>query len=295
LEDTDGEFEGAGVSKKRLESAMHTITSSQMVTLNLRGKTFRVHRCVLLEDKATFFYKLLTEKDDKSNGHDEYFIDRSHEGFDRILHYLSTGRISYKCLSMQDVEVLESNLLYFNIQVSLRWVAGSLPSNYAVKDNGRLVVTTDSSLRSKVLRATNPSSEFKCRIVTMGNADQSVYIGFVTETPCELPTLNVVQINDGHEYRYITGWYIDARTCQLYVRYARSNTLIASQYSFQAMPLQDSIGLKSLEINCTIVVKYIRAKGELHFEVDGQDVGSCFRDLAATSLLPSASPGVQLL
>ena len=86
-----------------------------IIKLNLRGRVFETHKDNLLRMKGTFFHAMLSTGSWVPTRDGAYFIDRSPEGFMRILDYLSTGELSYEGLNKYEIQCLESNLDYFQI------------------------------------------------------------------------------------------------------------------------------------------------------------------------------------
>jgi BTB/POZ domain len=100
--------------KKRRDSV------ESMMKLNLRGQVFDTTKYTLLNADSTFFSILLSSSEWELDGNGEFFIDRSGNGFDRILEYMSTGVLSTEGLNKYDKDCLYSNLEYFKIDHPLR-------------------------------------------------------------------------------------------------------------------------------------------------------------------------------
>lgn len=94
--------------------AMHE-RASQRIKLSLRGKVFETEKSTLLSIEGTYFYAMLSTDTWLPDDGGVYFADRPHEGFDRILSYLSTGKLSYEGLTGYEIECIESNFDYFQI------------------------------------------------------------------------------------------------------------------------------------------------------------------------------------
>lgn len=85
------------------------------ITLNLRGKHFQTCRDTLLTMKNTYFCCLLASGNWLPDSDGSYFVDVRSEGFERILHYLSSGSLSMSGLTEYEMECVYQNLHYFQI------------------------------------------------------------------------------------------------------------------------------------------------------------------------------------
>lgn len=94
--------------------SMHEKASNR-IKLSLRGKVFETDKSTLLNIEGTYFYAMLSTDTWLPDDEGVYFADRPHEGFDRILSYLSTGKLSYEGLTGYEIECIESNFDYFQI------------------------------------------------------------------------------------------------------------------------------------------------------------------------------------
>jgi WD40 repeat protein len=91
-----------------------------MIRLELRGKIFTVDRNILMNVKGTYFDSMLSSSW-PPNADGVYVIDQPHEGFDRILDCLSTGKINCKGLTDHEIECVYYNLDYFLIPFTRIW------------------------------------------------------------------------------------------------------------------------------------------------------------------------------
>jgi BTB/POZ domain/WD domain, G-beta repeat len=112
--------------EKRVEDMEETMRSNRdkvasILKLNLRGKTFTVYKDTLIRVPGTYFFGMLSSSMFLPDFEGAYFIDRFHEGFDRILEYLRTGVLSCKGLNEYEVDCVYDNLNYFNIPHQPMW------------------------------------------------------------------------------------------------------------------------------------------------------------------------------
>jgi WD domain, G-beta repeat/BTB/POZ domain len=91
-----------------------------MIKLELRGKIFTVDRNILMNVKGTYFDSMLSSSW-QPNADGVYVIDQPHEGFDRILDCLATGKINCKGLTDHEIECVYYNLDYFLIPFTRVW------------------------------------------------------------------------------------------------------------------------------------------------------------------------------
>jgi WD40 repeat protein len=91
-----------------------------MIKLELRGKVFTVDRNILMNVKGTYFDSMLSSSW-QPNADGVYVIDQPHEGFDRILDCLSTGKINCKGLTDHEIDCVYYNLDYFLIPFTRVW------------------------------------------------------------------------------------------------------------------------------------------------------------------------------
>jgi BTB/POZ domain/WD domain, G-beta repeat len=106
--------------EKKVEDMEETMRSNRdkvasILKLNVRGKKFTVYKDTLIRVPGTYFFGMLSSSMFMPDFEGEYFIDRFHEGFDRILEYLRTGVLSSKGLNEYEVDCVYDNLNYFNI------------------------------------------------------------------------------------------------------------------------------------------------------------------------------------
>jgi BTB/POZ domain len=101
--------------KKRRDSV------ESMMKLNLRGQVFDTTKHTLLSVENTYFTILLSSPLFELDMNGEFFIDRSSNGFDRILQYMSTGVLSTDGLNRYDEDCMYDNLVYFRIPYEPRW------------------------------------------------------------------------------------------------------------------------------------------------------------------------------
>jgi hypothetical protein len=71
--------------------------------LELRGKIFTEDRKILMNVEGSYFHSMLSSSW-RPNSDGVYVIDQPHEGFDRILDCLSTGRLHCKGLTVHEIE-----------------------------------------------------------------------------------------------------------------------------------------------------------------------------------------------
>jgi BTB/POZ domain len=83
--------------------------------MNLRGKKFAAYKDTLIRVPNTYFFGMLSSSTFLPDFEGEYFIDRYHEGFDRIIEYLKTGVLFLEGLNGYEVDCVFDNLDYFNI------------------------------------------------------------------------------------------------------------------------------------------------------------------------------------
>ena len=87
--------------------------TKDIIRLNLRGKIFEAHKETLLNVDGSYFYGMLSSGQWFPDYYDAYFIDRPSDGFERILEYLSSGRLSYAGLNAYEIDCVRDNLDYF--------------------------------------------------------------------------------------------------------------------------------------------------------------------------------------
>lgn len=93
--------------------------AQRVIKLNLRGRTFETVKDNLLRIEGTYFHAMLSSGVWTPLEDGAYFIDRPPEAFERILEFLSSGRMSYAGLNEYEVECLEANLDYFLLRQSV--------------------------------------------------------------------------------------------------------------------------------------------------------------------------------
>jgi hypothetical protein len=192
-----------------------------------------------------------------------FFVYRPPEAFERILDYLSTGRLSFEGLSGHEQAALKANVDYFQVlgrpgPQALRWSCADLPY-WCIPFNGDRSVscisgaTATTDLRyTTAVRATAAADSFKVRVDS-----PEVFVGFTTQSPCEWSDGN------GRRHRDVTGWflYIDsAGACSLFAQHALSLRSISS--SARSDPYSG--------VGCTVTAVYDRLQREIRFEVDGK-------------------------
>ena len=87
--------------------------TKEIIRLNLRGCIFETYRETLLKVEGSYFYGMLSSGQWFPDYHGAYFIDRPSEGFERILEYLNTGKLSFAGLSAYEIDCIRDNLDYF--------------------------------------------------------------------------------------------------------------------------------------------------------------------------------------
>ena len=121
------------IMRRRLKA--NALKAQTVVTLDLRGKTFRTHNSTLLRTEGSYFYAMLTSGDwlpDRTGflimslmrlTHKRefirflgtYFIDRKNDGFDRVLEYMSSGELDVRGLNDYEIEAVKEHLDYFGL------------------------------------------------------------------------------------------------------------------------------------------------------------------------------------
>jgi WD40 repeat protein len=115
------------VHEKKIENMEETMRTNRdkvasMLQLDLRGKKFKVYKDTLIRVPGTYFFGMLSSGEFRPDSDGSYFIDRFHEGFDRILEYLRTGVLNCEGLNKYEVDCVYDNLDYFNIAHDSRWM-----------------------------------------------------------------------------------------------------------------------------------------------------------------------------
>ena len=87
-----------------------------VVRLSLRGRLFETLESTLLVGPGSYFHAMLSSGKWSPADDGVYYIDRPHEGFDRILDYCLSGRLSFVGLSDWESQCLENNLDYFQVR-----------------------------------------------------------------------------------------------------------------------------------------------------------------------------------
>jgi WD40 repeat protein len=96
---------------QNMEASMkNRVEETVAVTLNLRGTLFVVDTQYL---DSIFFHALIYSDPDPIRGH--YFIDRSFEGFDRIVNAMRGEELSYEGLNDYELQCIDANLNYFRL------------------------------------------------------------------------------------------------------------------------------------------------------------------------------------
>jgi hypothetical protein len=241
------------------------------ITLNLRGKVFKTYKETLLKKEGTFFYNMLSSGEWLPDEKGEYFIDRGPEGFERILEYLNSGELNYKGLNEYENKILQANLDYFQFPITiiepLRWSTVNLPYGFILNNNDKSVTCTDKDSFWRSLLTTNPADQFKIRA-----DDHHATTGFEVCTPCDW-----TDANTGTQYKDIIAWYF----------YAAAEHLYAITKDNKWHQLASAKVMAHWRTNSIIAAMYDRVKHEIRFEVDGHDIGGCFKNVTAEELFPT--------
>ena len=103
---------------KAMRSQRHDEIAT-IVTLNLRGTTFEIEKDILTKLDGSYFDVMLsvgvTITDEKEANIPVYFIDRSYEGFERIISNMGGNELTAKGMNRNDIEIVYRNLFFFNI------------------------------------------------------------------------------------------------------------------------------------------------------------------------------------
>lgn len=86
-----------------------------IIKLQVGGKLFETYRENLLRTEGNYFHAMLSSGHWQPNEDGVYVIDRYSDGFERILEFLSSGKLSFVGLSRESVVRLEENMDYFQI------------------------------------------------------------------------------------------------------------------------------------------------------------------------------------
>ena len=92
------------------------VMAKSMVRLSLRGQVFETFEATLLRGSGSYFHSLLCSGMWPPGEDGVYYIDRPHEGFDRILDYCRSGNLSFIGLSDWERECMEANIDYFQVR-----------------------------------------------------------------------------------------------------------------------------------------------------------------------------------
>jgi WD40 repeat protein len=90
------------------------------IKLNLRGQVFDTTKDILVKN-STYLSLLLSSPSFELDVNGEFFIDRNSHCFDRILEYMSTGKLSTEGLNSYDKDCLYDNLKYFVVLHTREW------------------------------------------------------------------------------------------------------------------------------------------------------------------------------
>ena len=92
---------------------MHNTCEDADFLLNVRGQIFHISKDFLLDQVDCYFSQMLLKV--SLEHHRNYLIDRSNQGFDRILQSVSTQSIDFCGLNEYQVELLLDNIQYFHL------------------------------------------------------------------------------------------------------------------------------------------------------------------------------------
>lgn len=92
-----------------------------VVRLRVEGQLFQVEKEALLRYDHTYFHGLFSSSGWRTDADGAYSIDTPAMGFDRILEYLSSGKLSVDGLTQSEVECMYSSLDYLLIPYKRHW------------------------------------------------------------------------------------------------------------------------------------------------------------------------------
>lgn len=122
LKSRDKRIEELDAKERRIremeeEMKKHAEKAATVVRLSIRGKTFATYRENLLRFEKSYFHGMLSSGHFKPQEDGTYFIDIPFEGFERVLHYLCSGKLSTKGLSEYELTCVKQNLDYLQLPV----------------------------------------------------------------------------------------------------------------------------------------------------------------------------------
>jgi hypothetical protein len=202
----------------------------------------------------------------------EYFIDRGPEGFDRVLHYLSSGELSYEGLNHYEKDILKANLDYFQIAPglppllwSLESVTNSLADGFTLSNGSKSV--SGCGKTSESIRTNISAYRFRVHI-----SNSTGIICFASTIPCNYTDPATGKLcTDAQLFGFHAG------NGSLYVRTSNNTWRHVSESFVHAKP------------NSIITAMYDRVKHEIRFEVDDQDIGECFSNINVNEMFPAAA------
>jgi len=105
----------AVLSKLEEESAK----AKSKITLDVGGTKFATSKSTLTKFKDSYFYAMLSSGRFKPDDDGAYFIDRDPKHFGTILNFMRTGKINLQSWGKEDLELLQEDLDYYQIQLPI--------------------------------------------------------------------------------------------------------------------------------------------------------------------------------
>ena len=112
------------VELKVMRSQRHDEIASSIININTRGTIFEIEKDILTRVDGCYFDVMLSI-DETMIGESKasvpvYFIDRSYEGFEKILSNMSGDELHLEGMTRYDIRIVQDNMDYFNLYPTRR-------------------------------------------------------------------------------------------------------------------------------------------------------------------------------
>ena len=109
---------------KTTRSQRHDGIASSIIKVNMRGTVFEVEKDILTRVDGSYFDVMPAPGETTPDGSEAsvpvYFIDRSYEGFERIISYMRGNELCLQGMSRYDIQIVYDNMNYFNLHTTHR-------------------------------------------------------------------------------------------------------------------------------------------------------------------------------